>query len=555
MSLQVWLPLNGNLDNQGLTPVTVTNSSTTIDNSGKIGKCYKFSGSSQKISATLPSTVSSAVGSLACWVKFTALPSSSGWAALMQLGAAGGFANCRLGLYCEYGTGINVSINGSSAGRNYKAYSFSTEVWYHICTTYDGTNVKIYINGTEQLNKAATTGSYTTVVNTLFMGGTNNFYLNGYMNDCRYYDHALSAQEVKKLARGLILHYPLNNNGFGQENLFSLDTVISNSTKTIVTIVNNVINVKSSQISYGAFSQSSNSRITFEAGTTYMLSGHIKSITKGEDNFIPRLTIRDSSNTIKVSAVASGNESNVFKTYTPTETFSGYISGFVTFSSGSSNTTIAEAEFSNVKLEKGSIATGWSPAPSDSIYPASYLTTVYDISGYKNHGTIVGSLTAAAGSPRYKTCIVNNDTSYITCPQLFGEVQTISFWLKSDKSNGCFIIEPNSKLGFCISNNLLIISKWSQLTYKATSFISNEWNHIVIIKTGESIASLYINGVEITERGSNNTYIAHNVSVPWLFWRSYNENYYGVGSMSDVRIYATALSADDVAELYALGQV
>lgn len=41
MSLRVWLPLNGNLDNQGL--YNLPNPSLNrmvLDNNGKIGKCY-----------------------------------------------------------------------------------------------------------------------------------------------------------------------------------------------------------------------------------------------------------------------------------------------------------------------------------------------------------------------------------------------------------------------------------------------------------------------------------------------------------------------------------
>ena len=42
MSLQIWLPLNGDLHNQGLSNLTVTNNGATVNNSGKIGKCYYF---------------------------------------------------------------------------------------------------------------------------------------------------------------------------------------------------------------------------------------------------------------------------------------------------------------------------------------------------------------------------------------------------------------------------------------------------------------------------------------------------------------------------------
>ena len=43
MSLLIWLPLNGDLHNQGLSDLIFTNTSpNTIleDNHGKIGKCY-----------------------------------------------------------------------------------------------------------------------------------------------------------------------------------------------------------------------------------------------------------------------------------------------------------------------------------------------------------------------------------------------------------------------------------------------------------------------------------------------------------------------------------
>ena len=36
MSLKVWLPLNGNLNNQGLSNIKIINNGATIDTSGKI---------------------------------------------------------------------------------------------------------------------------------------------------------------------------------------------------------------------------------------------------------------------------------------------------------------------------------------------------------------------------------------------------------------------------------------------------------------------------------------------------------------------------------------
>lgn len=45
MSLQVWLPLNGNLNNRGGAGLTATSNALTINSAGKTGSCYSFNGS------------------------------------------------------------------------------------------------------------------------------------------------------------------------------------------------------------------------------------------------------------------------------------------------------------------------------------------------------------------------------------------------------------------------------------------------------------------------------------------------------------------------------
>ena len=70
MALRVWLPLNGNINNYGISDVTVTNNGATIDNNGKIGKCYSFNGSSAKISTPINLTPEM---SFCVWVKFNSV--------------------------------------------------------------------------------------------------------------------------------------------------------------------------------------------------------------------------------------------------------------------------------------------------------------------------------------------------------------------------------------------------------------------------------------------------------------------------------------------------
>jgi hypothetical protein len=87
-----------------------------------------------------------------------------------------------------------------------------TSVWRHITYVLDGTTIIAYIDG-EQVGKA-TTENADRLLKTMTIGHNKVC-----INDFRIYDHALSVKEVKEIAKGLILHMPLDNNGMGGVNL------------------------------------------------------------------------------------------------------------------------------------------------------------------------------------------------------------------------------------------------------------------------------------------------------------------------------------------------
>ena len=70
MSLKVWLPLDGDLRNLGCSGVEVANNGATVDNSGKIGKCYYFDGTSNYLLGNpAPLSNDSTEWSFCCWFK------------------------------------------------------------------------------------------------------------------------------------------------------------------------------------------------------------------------------------------------------------------------------------------------------------------------------------------------------------------------------------------------------------------------------------------------------------------------------------------------------
>ena len=225
MALQVWLPLNGNLNNQGLSNVTVTNNGAIIDDNGKIGKCYKFnpdnSSSGQKylmlnknLSDILP--INGKSFSFACWIKITGNLYSNGCGLISanQYNATG------VGLYINNSTKkihIHMCYNGTEQEWTAtKMAPIQNNVWYHVTYTYNeiGRQMTIYINGVNvdytTANNVWVTRNEKISIGRGSQGGWG-YTLPGFMNDVRIYDHCLSPKEVKELSRGLVLHYKLDN--------------------------------------------------------------------------------------------------------------------------------------------------------------------------------------------------------------------------------------------------------------------------------------------------------------------------------------------------------
>lgn len=182
-------------------------------------------------------------------------------------------------------------------------------------------------------------------------------------------------------------------------------------------------------------------------------------------------------------------------------------------------------------------------------------TEIADSSGYSHHGIINTTNSASSAvedTPRYdKAIYMNNqgssyhiETDAIPCSD---NVFSISFWLKADKSdNQVILADPKIIISFL--NNGLYVCTSSSTPFKTTKFTNNEWNHIVAIRNGDDYF-VYINGESISRFGTSN-YYTHNASKLWILNRSYNTNYGATAYLSDLRIYSTILSQNDVLELY-----
>jgi hypothetical protein len=80
----------------------------------------------------------------------------------------------------------------------------STGKWYHVAATWDGSTVKIYLNGVlDNGTGTARTGSIGYDTQALNLGGrsgsSNDDCFDGYLDDVRIFNYALDQWEVKNL--------------------------------------------------------------------------------------------------------------------------------------------------------------------------------------------------------------------------------------------------------------------------------------------------------------------------------------------------------------------
>jgi hypothetical protein len=214
-------------------------------------------------------------------------------------------------------------------------------------------------------------------------------------------------------------------------------------------------------------------------------------------------------------------------------------------------------KFWNIKLIKGNYV------PWDSWSPYSDDLMEYDCSGYGNHGTAFVSLETGTDSPRYSysTIFPGNTASRITNT-------TTQFYYQDNFSWSCWIKHkyPNStSFAFTVGRadyspdwgyGLEEVSASSmRIRFGSSSYIisldEGNWHHLAFTKSGD-IITIYIDGVPTNHKftGTSPAYTNSQGLGIGCFWYSGGALYPFYGRLSDFRLYATALSAAAVKELY-----
>lgn len=578
MALLVWFPLNGNIENKGLSNVSSYSGSTPVYSAGKIGQCLE--GSSGEIAFhfddvdLIENVCLNKKYTMMTWLKNNAASSGvSRW--VFRIGNGTGTSR---GLWeNNSSTTRHWAFNGS--GVNCSTSIDCTQGWHHICFTVNGTNVTLYVDGIKQ--GSATDSTTLPTENTI----TFNSYRDS-LNDFRLYDEVLSDKQIKEIAKGLCAHYKLEGVG-ANANLATNSFTTSPSgfydytskASAFRTTDNEVctsvytVNFPEDSATYSNYNLyvqvPRDSSAAVQDGKTYTLSFKVKA-SKNLENYKFLYEYNNSTITTNVGTewqkiILTGIANNQ---YSALYICHGGQSNRIKINGGS--LSIAE-----VKLELGDKATPYIPHFAENEYTElgydKALTT--DVSGFGYDGTVTGELTFDSDSPRYMGSTKFNGSSYITtAPGSLAwcnfDNLTISAWMKPTVKPGGWTGSigiqqdggTNGKV-FSISNyagNFSVHtdngSGW--VTTQSEALSLNQWSHCVATLTDGTNLKMYING-ELVKTATINyntatvlsdTKIAIGVDLP-----GDDEKY--TGYYSDARFYCTALSAEDILKLYEISGI
>lgn len=610
MALRVWLPLNGDLENKGISDISISTNNFSINNLGKLGKCYQGHGLTHLSQEILNNN-----WSIALWVKET-----SAWSQYNQILFCKNLkdsSDCQIYFSIINGKSLNLGINGPSGTGSYN-YNFNLNTWYHVAATYDGLNYCLYINGT-----LVKTGTCTTVFNAnkLNLGfgcrSANDNATSGTgqtstqcFNDFRIYDHCLSPLEVKEISQGLILHYKLDNQYIeATENLLPQTIVYTvNNNPSWDTSLNGVVmytpNGWSSGYNGGVSEPTTgyhmhwifdeyNNLIMYSPNKNSVIgkTGRWMGISSTAINLVTKGFIAGCKYTIswwqKTSNLSLGAHPGLYYKLTSSGS-----NGFQDGSPRRYNTLLNTWQKMEIIFTMSSSFDGTAPNATVYFYGDSsvegdlyikdmqlelkdhstpyvgggqsrQIENIADSSGYGNNGTVIGSLTTEMNNTDGRYLIATKfptNTAHIQLPVItysnFGSSYTFSWWeyLTTVSSSPMpWGFSDGNRLNCYHVNTSMLCWNTSNGTNNpfepniTSTSLLNGWHHLVITGNG-TVTNLYIDG---EYKAKAKTYVGLTGTQIWLSGWANATGYSMVNNkMSDFRIYATALSAEDIATLY-----
>lgn len=593
--LCLWLPFtDGMIKNQGLiNDEFITSIDPTFSNDGKLGKCLEQG--QFDMSATMTSKILNNQALTICfWIYINAEEGSKGGTIFGNINTNVEFNNRKFSIF-QYPTCNDLHLSWMNDAAKafmmtpiYKGVLPSYQ-WTHVAITYHNPTMTVYINGIKKYTYSGVSNSSS------FEYQTRVVWQNAYrkLNDFRIYNECLSPRQIKEISKGLVCHYPLGeiDGKIGGRNLLQHSVLAGEQLMcNSITIMNSVTLMQYEEEGYHIVTPSTgnfNNGIGFQyndftslnikQGDTITFSCDIKGTS---DSHKPHITIRFQANSSSgvwwgANATSSNpvyftpsndNWERISVTYTiPSDEWTSKTMWLAIHGNYESNLYIK-----NLKLEKSSTATPWTPALEDN--SDLYDNVIYDTSGYGNNGSVSGDILWDTNTPRYKGAYDFNGTGYIKNDNfgVYFKEFTISYWIKVPENIssqhfawGTFNSFTGNGVGSWRDANATdcgystILRSDAENNYgwfNRVSFLNNTntWVFLSFIYTGTTLKT-YVDGKlygDIVTYGSNGSVYMSVVYLGNSLFDNSSPSETDECSMVDFRIYATALSDSNILELY-----